>query len=295
MNDYLPKMNCRNCEIEFQPNDHYCRNCGQKLALAEEFKISRVLSQFFGNIFSFDSKVFKTLSVLFTPGKYYILFRDGKRARYMHPLRLFIFLNIFLFGLIVSYNGSVFEEGNSKESLFTELVWGNDTIPPDTLKLYSAEELLVQYPQEGFMDVLAFKQIVHLYQDQNSFLTSVIEKLPWLFFLFIPFMALCSFVLERKHKALYLQHFLFWANIVSACILAISFERMIYILIEEPIEFIASLILFCPIFSFWSLQRIFPTKGFFRKIVKWLLYIILGTCILTASMITVLALGFFMF
>jgi hypothetical protein len=288
-------MKCRNCEREFQENDHYCGNCGQKLALSDEFKFGHVLGQFFGNVFSFDSKVFKTLGVLFIPGKYYTLFRDGKRARFMHPLRLFIFLNIFLFGLMLSFSDTKLSGGSVSEAVGSELVWGNDTISPSEIKKYTPDELLLNYPQETLFESLAFRQVAHLYKDSGSFVKSVTEKLPWLFFIVIPLIALFSRIMERKHKALYLHHFLFWINVISAFILVNSIETLVYFLSDSPHTYVLSVLIFCPLFTFWSLQRVYPTKGFVRKILKWILYTVFGCCAFVLSMTVVLTLSFFMF
>lgn len=288
-------MYCPNCESKLQPQDHYCGDCGQKLALAEEFKLSSVLGQFFGNIFSLDSKVFKTLKVLFVPGLYYKNFVAGKRARYMHPLRLFIFLNIFLFGLLLSFDDESIKQ-QSKNGLFdSDFVWGSDTITTQTLQSNTPEEILAKYPQKEAMDAFLFKQFIHLYQDETSFIDAVKEKLPWLFFLLIPLISVCSFFIEWKKKALYLQHFLFWTNVVSAFILFNSLELFIYEILQQEQGVPIALALFCPVFSFWSLQKVFPTKGFFKKLFKWLLYFILGSFIIAGCLLAILAIGFFMF
>tara|TARA_R110001592_G_scaffold363109_2_gene680366 strand:- start:35937 stop:36803 length:867 start_codon:yes stop_codon:yes gene_type:complete len=288
-------MKCPNCSSQLKVNDHFCGHCGQKLSLAEEFEIKNVLAQFFGNIFSFDSKVFKTLKVLFVPAKYYKLFVEGKRASYMQPLRLFIFLNIFLFGLMLSYNKTRVGGASINKTEDSQFVWGNDTISMEIMEKYTPEELLELYPQESFMGSLAFKQVAHLFQDEDSFLKGVAEKLPWLFFLLIPLLAVSSYIIERKYKVKYLMHFLFWTNIMSAFILVNSLELLFYNVVDVTHSFLAALVIFCPIFSFWSLQRVFPTKGFFRKISKWTLYTVLGTGIFMFSMIVVLTLSFFMF
>ena len=288
-------MNCPNCNNGLKSSDHYCGNCGQKQSLSEEFEIKSVLAQFFGNILSFDSKLFKTLKVLFAPAKYYQLFLKGKRASYMHPLRLFIFLNIFLFGLMLSYDDTNIKDVQFRKAIDSEFVWGNDTIPPGEVNQFTPEELLVRYPQETFMGSIAFKQVVHMYQDEESFLKDVTEKLPWLFFILIPLISFCSFIIERKHKARYLHHFLLWTNIISAFILVNSLEMFLYNFTDKPHGFLAALVVFCPIFSFWSLQRVFPTKGFFRKLFKCWFYLLLGSLSFLFSMIVVLILGFFMF
>jgi len=283
-------MTCPNCSKYIVPNTPYCNHCGQKTALDDEFKLKTVIGNFFGNVFSVDSKVLKTLKVLLIPGRFYSDFVAGKRGCYMHPLRLFVFLNLFLFGLITTNNR---EDVKTNKTIFRgDLVWGQHTIDSALIQNKSIAELLVMYPQGGFFDNFVFKQMLHLYRDDKAYAKAVLDRLPWMLFLFIPIISFFSFLFERKKKAAYLKHFLFWTNIVSAFILVFAIDKLV---LPNDWEGFAAIVLFLPVFTFWSLQKVLPTPNVFLRLLKWLTYILCLLLCLFVSLVFVLIIGFVFF
>ncbi|NQX92659.1 MAG: DUF3667 domain-containing protein [Flavobacteriales bacterium] len=88
---------CLNCGHSLNPEDKFCSNCGQEvLAKNESFK--DFLHHFAKDYFTFDSKIFKSVSpLLFKPGFLTMEFLKGKRASYIPPLRLYIFVSVVFF------------------------------------------------------------------------------------------------------------------------------------------------------------------------------------------------------
>jgi hypothetical protein len=90
---------CPNCQSEMKENDSYCHYCGQKW---EKSKISlkHLLYDLFSSMFNIDNRILKTLLFMWVPGKLTHLFFEGKRKRFSHPLKFYLFLSFVLFGLI---------------------------------------------------------------------------------------------------------------------------------------------------------------------------------------------------
>ncbi len=89
---------CMNCGVQL--TGHFCHVCGQR---DNELRrpIWTFLMEILDNVFSSDSRLFKTLFVLtFMPGALTRYFMDGKRARFVMPLRLYISVSIVFFLLI---------------------------------------------------------------------------------------------------------------------------------------------------------------------------------------------------
>lgn len=79
--------------------DNFCPECGQKNS---ELKIGfgTLVLDFLGDVFTFDSKIFKSLWYLVSkPGLLTKEFNDGKRARFIPPLRMFLILGVLTFSL----------------------------------------------------------------------------------------------------------------------------------------------------------------------------------------------------
>ncbi|MCL3780388.1 DUF3667 domain-containing protein [Prolixibacteraceae bacterium JC049] len=90
---------CKNCETEFKGN--FCPNCGQSI-LEMDRPFSFIIYDFMGNMFAFDSRFFRSLyTLMFRPGRLTRDFVEGKRQRYMSPLKLYVFVS-FVFFLLMS-------------------------------------------------------------------------------------------------------------------------------------------------------------------------------------------------
>lgn len=96
---YRKDHNCLNCGYHVE--EHYCSRCGQpNLELKESFW--QFVSHSVAHYFHFDNKFFQTLIPLITkPGKVTLDYLAGKRARYINPISMYIFVSIVYF-LVVS-------------------------------------------------------------------------------------------------------------------------------------------------------------------------------------------------
>ncbi|MBB6498661.1 DUF3667 domain-containing protein [Pedobacter cryoconitis] len=119
---YRLEKNCLNCGHHVE--DHYCSHCGQpNLELKEPFW--GFIAHSVGHYFHFDSKFFHTLVPLLTkPGQITLDYLAGKRARYIHPVSLYIFVSILYF-LIVPH---AMEKEKSKEEAKQKVTVMKDSI-----------------------------------------------------------------------------------------------------------------------------------------------------------------------
>lgn len=82
----------------------FCSHCGQE-RIKDSESISGVLRHFAGDYFTFDSKIVNSIKpLLFKPGALTLEYETGRRARYISPLRLYIFVSI-LFFLLLAWRG----------------------------------------------------------------------------------------------------------------------------------------------------------------------------------------------
>ncbi len=93
---------CFNCGESLKKEENYCPNCGQK-NMDLNISFNELLKDFASDYFTFDSKFLRTFfPLLFKPGKVPKDFIEGKRLKYIAPLRGFLFLSFisfFLWGL----------------------------------------------------------------------------------------------------------------------------------------------------------------------------------------------------
>jgi len=89
---------CRNCLAAVQ--GAFCAQCGQKQHSPIR-QFSQVIGELFNDILNFDAKLLNTMKpLLLQPGFLSREYFDGRRARYVSPLKLYFFLSIVAFFLI---------------------------------------------------------------------------------------------------------------------------------------------------------------------------------------------------
>jgi Protein of unknown function (DUF3667) len=99
-NHHVKHHQCQNCGTELPNLEEYCPNCGQQnhdLKLPFKHLVLEILE----SLFHFETKFWVTLkSMIGAPGKITKEFVDGKRATYMNPFRMYVFVSIIFFLLV---------------------------------------------------------------------------------------------------------------------------------------------------------------------------------------------------
>jgi sulfur relay (sulfurtransferase) DsrC/TusE family protein len=91
---------CLNCATPLDVEDKYCHQCGQ-LNSKKRLALKDFFGEFFSNIFSYDSRIWRTIKhLLFKPGYVSKQFIGGKRLNYANPFRFFLSVSIVFFLMI---------------------------------------------------------------------------------------------------------------------------------------------------------------------------------------------------
>ncbi len=86
---------CLNCGTRLR--GQYCGNCGQR-ARSRLISLWQLLNEAFGDLFEFDSRLWRTLiPLLRRPGQLTRDYLEGRRARYMPPFRTYLVLSVIFF------------------------------------------------------------------------------------------------------------------------------------------------------------------------------------------------------
>ena len=89
---------CANCDTPLQ--GPFCSQCGQHVRDLHR-STWRFVADFFENAFSWDNKLLRTLEPLLAqPGALTLDYLSGRRMRYVHPLRLFLFTSAICLTII---------------------------------------------------------------------------------------------------------------------------------------------------------------------------------------------------
>ncbi|NWJ52352.1 MAG: DUF3667 domain-containing protein [Bacteroidetes bacterium] len=103
---------CLNCETPLRPEDNYCPNCGQKND-SHKIPVKHLFVEFIEDLFHFDTKLWNTLKASFTkPGKITLDYLEGKRARYVPPVKFYVFVSFIFFLLLGKLSDHAVDSGN---------------------------------------------------------------------------------------------------------------------------------------------------------------------------------------
>ena len=105
---------CKNCAKKLQEDFKYCPGCGQEHK-DKVVHFKQFILDFLGDYFTFDSLIIRSVRpLLFNPGFLTNEFIDGRRVRYIPPLRMFIFISIIFFLVLGPLEKTVASEANEE-------------------------------------------------------------------------------------------------------------------------------------------------------------------------------------
>jgi hypothetical protein len=96
--DHSAASHCPNCSASV--SGHFCHQCGQETVLhppsAREF-----MHEFIGHYVAIEGKLWKSLGLLlFRPGRLTLEYINGRRVRYVQPLRMYLTFSLIFFAVL---------------------------------------------------------------------------------------------------------------------------------------------------------------------------------------------------
>ncbi|MFD0793734.1 DUF3667 domain-containing protein [Mucilaginibacter litoreus] len=121
---YRKENDCLNCGTILQGN--FCHNCGQEnLQMKESF--GHMLNHAVSDYFHFDYQFFHTLKPLFfKPGHLTNEYNAGRRAQYLHPVKMYIFISLVFF--VVAFGGSSHHKAEVELEHNPETIYKADSV-----------------------------------------------------------------------------------------------------------------------------------------------------------------------
>jgi hypothetical protein len=214
--------------------------------------------------FALDGALPRTLLAMARPGRLTRDYLDGRRARYLRPLRLYVVASLALFSttldlpridassVTVRIGGEVVHEAaRSKERRSLDL------FQPDSLFLAA---LAARYPDrlEAMRQLPAQDLVDRVFEGFR-------RMLPTTLILFVPFLAVALRLLHLRTGALYVDHVVFAAHFQSALFFALAAVWAVATLSGAPtvleiVAYIAAGVLMLTLYLPLALQRVFGQR-----------------------------------
>jgi hypothetical protein len=146
------EKNCLNCGTQIY--GRYCHICGQENIVAKQ-GFWAMIKHFIFDIFHFDGKFFDTLKhLLFRPGVITKEYNEGKRTKYLDPVRMYLFTSAIFFIIFsyfndiqVHFNTTYLDQSRRKELLYDltqqQAINPNDSIIKKQMSLLKDSALII--------------------------------------------------------------------------------------------------------------------------------------------------------
>lgn len=211
--------NCLNCGHLVELN--FCSKCGQENSETRK-SFHYLFTHFIEDLVHYDSGLWATLKYLLkNPVHLTQTYLDGKRKKYVLPVKLFIFINfIVFFGLKILENNEISQkakiESNSKSNFkFTKLE--NDSIENNffTNKLIELEK---KYTIEEF---------------NVKFIEKFKSYFPKFLFSYMPVFAFLLWLFHNKKRWWYFDHGIFTFHFFSSILVILLISRIFEFIFEK--------------------------------------------------------------
>jgi hypothetical protein len=291
---------CLNCNAALE--GRFCHICGQENIEPRE-GFWNMLTHFVFDFFHFDGKFFSTLKfLLFKPGFLSQEHLKGRRASYLHPIRMYIFTSTFFFLIFFNFFQNT-KEVIEIDQTTTKKVAG-DTAFYNTLAEYdSIQNSLSPVNKKGYIPNKFKRQMLYLNDKydgdfdkvKNVLLENFLHAIPSLLFVSLPLFAFVLFLLYwRSKKYFYSDHLLYTLHIYCAFFILILVSLVLSAAIgyinKAASEWVSNIVALILIFYWYKSIRHFYRQSTAKTVFKFILLFLVNLVLLIALFV-----GFFLF
>ena len=282
------EKHCLNCG-EVLTKD-YCGNCGQKRThLNVPFK--HLLSDFLGNVFTFDAKFFRTFVPLLTkPGLLTVRFNAGQRVRYVSPFRLYLFISVIFFFTLALSDVKLFKVTKMPKAQDTDAkVQPNtetrtDPVAPDTSEVQLREDSERDRSASKALKDKFFTNLKKASENPELVNAILVRRLPQLMFLMVPVFALFVKLMYWRSDPFYVNHLVFGLYFHSFAFLILFVMKLFFMISHKPIVMLLAFAI--PVYLFLSLKRVY-SQSIVMTISKLLVLLVCYIVVVFVSIIFV--------
>jgi hypothetical protein len=250
------EKNCLNCGYPI--DDRFCSHCGQENIEVKEPALGMIIHTI-ADYFHFEHKFFSTFRpLLFKPGFLSKKYISGKRESYINPIRLYIFISILFFLVILTdkhkpTESQIDSSEQIKPTLVSQDTKGNNFIlaKPDASSIFSSvigtmfgwqvadttieayknrQATLSERERDGSLKKAFIEKSLLLKEDaekRDKFTEHLRHNFPKIMFLLLPVFALILKLVFLNSKKYYYEHFIYSLHVHSAIFLAILFVLLL--------------------------------------------------------------------
>lgn len=186
---------CLNCGADL--TGAFCGACGQRSVPADP-TVTELAGDAWRELSGYDGRVAETFRSLLRPGRLTIDYLQGRRARYLSPIRLYLTVSVISFLVsaaappVVTRSGAVSGPGGMNIT-----VVGSDKDNPATLTAEDRAEMLKDIDQQLWFLRPMLRAMA---EDQAGFRAKAFTIMPRVFFALLPVFAAIVALFYRKRR-----------------------------------------------------------------------------------------------
>jgi len=249
---------CPNCGARLETSDTYCSQCGQANHDLN-IPLRHMLEEALEGILHFDIKSVRTIQALtFKPGFITSEFIKGRRARYVPPIRLYIFIS-FLFFLLLSLPSGRHESVSSADSHPTTITYHK--INSQELRGLQQAQIDSLMQSRGVALTILNRYMVRQMarigtEGQEGFNHLLMKGISYMMFALMPLFALFVFLLNRKKAQYYIGTLVFSIHYHSFVFLLLTITLIVDRLGGTSLIWAISIII-CPFYLYLALRYMY--------------------------------------
>lgn len=311
---------CRNCKSTLQ--GEYCHYCGQKRIRHHDESFVHTFIHLLGDFIHFDTQVFATaIPLLFKPGFLTTEYLAGRRARYLNPIKSYVFLSFVFFFVFFMVNkkdeSAVHIDADAKrviQQINRDTISIQPAVTPQSKGVYlvndgmyhsvaqydSVQRKLPEAKRDGAVKQYFTRGLIRkgeeLSQHPEDMLYDLSEKfahnMPKLAFILLPVFALLLKLVYLRRNINYAAHFIFSVNMYNFFFLVASL--LFPLVLVKPLSQYIPQVFFAAAASYFyfALKHVYQ-QGYLRTLMKMLVFSGLFLFCLVLSFIVNLMVIFF--
>lgn len=302
---------CLNCGKEVE--DRFCTHCGQENTQPRH-SFHYLFTHFVEDLVHYDGSFWKTFkALLFNPGKLTNEYLKGKRASYVAPVKLYIFITFIAFFIPVLL--SVFDMSSSSESdaievqktqieLAKELNSSGVTYGIKDFRnvktvsqLDSIQKIKPENQKLNWAEYKMFKKVIELKQKQGTdmeFQEKLVDMLARnsskVLFIYLPIFAFWLWLFHGKKRWFYFDHGIFTLHYFSFLLIVNTIVMIIGFFLElTGLDLLVNMVLpliivLCALYTFFYFFRahskVYGEKKWISRLKSFSLFILNIFCII---------------
>ncbi len=299
---------CRNCGTRLL--GQYCGNCGQR-SRSRLISLWELISDAFGDLLEIDSRLWQTLiQLMLRPGQLTHDYRQGRRARYMPPFRMYLVMSL-LFFVVAFFDpreelGIFFEPAAESEAVIEENATSRDLVvsfdgddddddddeDDCDIEPSDVEELPELLKRRFTVERLTRVCEAVTADDGRALANKVLDKIPAALVILLPFMALVLKALYPLSRRYYVEHLLFFVHFHAFFFLMLTLQILFArfaAMLSIPDDAIAMIVFatsfYVPVYLFIGMRTVYG-QG---RLVTSLKFVVLTISYATGFFVTMLA------